>query len=183
MELAQALLEDLRAHAEVLRDRDDVLRTLGEELVERWIEEPDRDREPVHRAEDLLELLSLEREHERERASPRTIVVGEDHLAHRLERFRLEEHVLGAAQSDARRAEASRALRVGTGVRVRAHLQPRALVGPLEELGHRARVRGRRERRDLPLHHLAGAAVDRDPVAAPYDGVARVEELPPVVDR
>ena len=54
----------------------------GQELVQRRVEQPDRDRQARHRLEDPLEVGPLERQQPVERRAPAVLVVGEDHLAH-----------------------------------------------------------------------------------------------------
>ncbi len=91
---------------------------MRQELVQRRIEQADRDRQAVHDAEQLVEVAALHRQDLRERRAARGLVVAEDHLAHGEDALGLEEHVLGAAQADALGAEAARGLRVGRRVRV-----------------------------------------------------------------
>ena len=61
-------------------------------------------------------------------------VVGEDHLAHRVDAVALEEHVLGAAEADALGAELARDLARRRGVSALARTFRRAdLVGPAHQ--------------------------------------------------
>jgi hypothetical protein len=60
---------------------------------------------PFQRLEDADEVALLVGQELRERFLPVLDVVGEDHLAHGVNAVALEEHVLGAAQADARGAE------------------------------------------------------------------------------
>ena len=85
-----------------------LLAAVRKELVQRRIEQPDVDREAVHRLEDCLEVRALHRQQLRERAAPSTFVARDDHLAHRVDAIALEEHVLRAAEPDAFGAEAAR---------------------------------------------------------------------------
>ena len=73
---------------------------LGQELVQRRVEQPDRHRQPVHRLEDADEVLLLERLELGQRGLPAGFVVGQDHLPHGDDSLVAEEHVLGAAQAD-----------------------------------------------------------------------------------
>src|SRR5436189_164837 len=82
------------------------------------------------RAEDPGEIVALVRQQFRERRLPRLERVGEDHLAHRVDAVPLEEHVLGAAESDADRTERDRIPRLLRRVRVGAHDHPRGLIAP-----------------------------------------------------
>ena len=60
-------------------DLDHELLLLRQELVERRIEQPDRDRQALHRTKDPLEVTPLERQQLVERPATRTLVTGEDH--------------------------------------------------------------------------------------------------------
>ena len=91
-----------------LREVPALLSAVREEFVERRVEQPDRDREPVHRLEDRLEVRPLHRQQLGERAAPAGVIAGHDHLAHGGDPVALEEHVLGAAEPDPLRAERSR---------------------------------------------------------------------------
>ena len=66
--------------------------------------------------------------------SRRFLRVGQDHLAHGVDAVALEEHVLGAAEADALRAEGDRVGDLVGLVRVGADLQAAELVGPAHEL-------------------------------------------------
>ena len=89
---------------------------------------------------------------------------GEDHLLHHRQPLVAEEHVLGAAEPDALRAELARLRRVLGVVGVRAHLESAQVVGPVEDRLEVLVDRGRDER-DLADDDASGAAVDRDHVA------------------
>ena len=89
-----------------------LLAAVRQELVERRIEQPDRDRQSVHRLEDPLEVGPLHRQQLGQRATPAAFVARDDHLAHRGDSVALEEHVLGAAQPDSLGAEPARDARV-----------------------------------------------------------------------
>ena len=118
--------------------------------MERRVEQADRDRQPGHRLEDRLEVGLLEREEPVERVAAALLVAGEDHLLHDGQPLLAEEHVLGAAEADALRAELARLRGVLGVVGVRAHLQVPRLVGPLEnrlEVGVDVRARRAARRR------------------------------------
>ena len=135
-----------------------------QELVQRRVEQADRDRQPVHRLEHLLEVLLLQRQQLVERRDALVDRLREDHLAHLRLAVGGHEHVLGAAQADARGAELARLARILGRVGVRAHAEPAQLVGPLE---HALEVHRhlRLDERDVVDRDLAGRAVDRDAVA------------------
>src|SRR5207247_907275 len=101
----------------------------GEELVERRVEEADRDGQPVHRAEDPDEILALEREQLLDSRVARRRVGRHDHLAYDRDPVGSEEHVLGADEPDALTAELARLPGVLGRVGVRA---PRAVTMPSE---------------------------------------------------
>ena len=88
----------------------------------------------VHRLEDAVEVVALQRQQLVERLAPIGLVVGEDHLLHDRDAPFAEEHVLGAAQADAARAEGVRELRLIGQVGVGADAEPAELVGPRQQL-------------------------------------------------
>ena len=92
-------------NAELLREILLLLRRVRQELVQRRIEEANRRRIALERPEDAGEVLALVRQQLGQRRLPRLERLGENHLAHRVDAIALEEHVLGAAQADADRAE------------------------------------------------------------------------------
>ena len=112
---------------------------MRQELVQRRIEQADRDRQAAHDREQLDEVLALHRQQLGQRRAAARLVVGEDHLAHRDDAVALEEHVLGAAQADAFRAEIARGLGVERRLGVGAHLHAAHLVGPAHQRGELAR--------------------------------------------
>ncbi len=61
--------------------------------------------QPVHLAEDGLEVAALHRQELRERALAAGEVGRQDHLADGVDALGVEEHVLGAAETDALGAE------------------------------------------------------------------------------
>ena len=148
----------------------DLLLAVRQELVQRRIEQADGDRAAVHDLEQLDEVGALHRQQLVERGAARLLVVGEDHLAHRLDAALVEEHVLGAAQPDALGAEAHGGLGVGRRVGIGAHAELAHLVGPGDERGELA-GKLRLDHVDLAGQHLAGGAVDGDEVAL-FEGLA-----------
>ena len=123
MELARAVGELARIGAHGLGDVLDFMLAVRQKFVQRRIEQPDGDRQPVHDLEQRDEIRALHGQQLRQRGAATLFVVGEDHLAHRADALALEEHVLGAAKPDALRAELDRDLGVGRRVGVGAHLQ------------------------------------------------------------
>ena len=116
------------------RDLDHQLFALGQELVQRRIDRPDGHRRAVHRLEDAVEVVALQRQQLVERLAPVRFVVGEDHPLHDRDPALAEEHVLGAAQADAARAERVGDLRLIGQIGVGANAQPAELVGPRQQL-------------------------------------------------
>ena len=96
----------------------------GKELVERRVEQADRDGQAGHLLEQPLEVLLLERPQLAERLAAVALGVGHDHRAHLRHAVLGHEHVLGAAEADALRAELARLARVVRIVGVRAHAEP-----------------------------------------------------------
>ena len=73
--------------------------------MQRRIEEADGGREALERLEDADEVFALIRQQLRQRGFAVFDVVGENHFAHRVDAVAFEEHVLGAGEADAGRAE------------------------------------------------------------------------------
>ena len=136
----------------------------GQELVQRRVEQPDRDREAGHRLEDPLEVGLLHGQQLVERDAPGRLVARQDHLLHDRQPVLRHEHVLGAAEADALGAELARLGGILGRVGVRAHPQPAQLVGPVEDRAE-VLVDRRRHEPDRADDHAPGAAVDRDHVA------------------
>ena len=104
IELVQLLdtrVNPAHGHAKLLRQVGLLLLRLRKELVQRRIEEPDRRRMSLQRAEDACEILPLIRQQLGESRLPLLERLGENHLAHRVDAVALEEHVLGPAEPDA----------------------------------------------------------------------------------
>ena len=93
------------------------LGVVRQELVQRRVEQPHRDRQPVHRLEDPEEVLTLQRQQRRQCLLALLVAVGEDQPLDVLAAV-TEEHVLGAAQPDALGTEPAGPLGVLRGVGV-----------------------------------------------------------------
>ncbi len=159
MQLGGAVLERLGRDAERLRDGGDLGLAMRQELMQRRVEQADRDREPAHDGEELDEVLALHRQELGERGAAALVVGGEDHLAHGLDAVGLEEHVLGAAQPDALGAELAGGAGVVRRLGIGAHLEAADGVGPAHQ---RREFAGelRLLHLDLAEQHLPVAAVD-----------------------
>ena len=105
---------------------------VGDELVQRRVEQPDRHRQPGHRLEEPFEVVLLEREQPVERLLALLVGLDHDHLLHAHLVLGAQEDVLAATQADPLGAELAGAGGVLGGVGVRAHAQRPQLVGPLE---------------------------------------------------
>ena len=109
--------------------RTDELGEVGQELVQRRVEQPDGDRQAVHRLEDADEVLALQRQQLRQFG-----LAGSSSVSARISRSTscaalAEEHVLGAAQADALRAEPAGPRGVLGVVGVGPHRHPPRAVG------------------------------------------------------
>ena len=78
---------------------------VGQELMERRVEQPDRYRQPLHFPEYTKEVLFLERAEFCERLLPSLECLGEDHLPDGPDPVRSEEHMLCSAETYTFRAE------------------------------------------------------------------------------
>ena len=140
-----------------------------QELVQRRVEQAHDDRQPVHGAEHAQEVARLGGQELAHGLLAHGRILVEDEGLDDLLAV-AQEHVLGAAQSDALGAEAAGQLGVLGVVGVGAHAQRAELVGPLEDGVEVARHLGQHEL-DRAQHHGAGGAVDGDHVAFLDDDV------------
>ena len=161
----------VRALAARPLDLDGEVGRVGEELVQRRVEQPDGHREAGHLFEQPLEVLALHRQETVQGAAAVLGRGGEDHRLHRRLTVGRHEHVLGPAQADALGAELARAPRILGRVGVGAHAEAADVVRPAQ---HRVEVLVdlRRGERDVVGRHPPGGAVDRDEIALPQHGVA-----------
>ena len=163
--------------------------------MQRRIEQPNRDRQPVHRPEDADEVLPLQREQDVVGLLLLHLVVREDHLAHRADTLLAEEHVLCPAQADALRATLAGVRRLVGRVRVGTDAEASSGVGdphqPLERVPDALAARGlvassRLSSSDSssgsPHEDVAGEAVDRDDVALLHRGAVGGEGVRRRVD-
>ena len=109
------------------RDLDHQVLALRQELVQRRVDGADRHRRAVHRLEDAVEVLALQRQELVERRATIRLVVRQDHPLHDRDAPLAEEHVLGAAQPDAAGAERVRELGLIRQVSVGADAERRTL--------------------------------------------------------
>ena len=172
-------LRDAEAFGELIGQAGLLVQVVfGEELVQRRVEQADRDRAALHLAEQAGKVVPLEGEQFGQGFFAGFPRLGHDHLADFVEV--LEEHVLGAAQADPLGTEGDGGGRLVGLVGVRADAELAMLVDPGHELGvpleslgflglfglgeedfdDFARLGG-----DFALVNLAREAVDADPVA------------------
>ena len=114
---------------------------VGQELVQRRVEQADRDRQALHLLEQALEVGLLKRQQLVEHRAAAGLVLGHDHPLHLRLAVGGHEHVLGAAEPDALGAELARAAGVLGRVGVRAHAQRAQLVAPAAARSRSARPR------------------------------------------
>ncbi len=124
---------------------------VGQELVQRRVEQADRHRQVDHRLEQPLEVLGLQREQLGERGVAVLARLAHDHRLHLRLAVGGHEHVLRPAQADPLGAELARLARVLGRVGVRAHAEPAELVRPARAPSRSSRRpparRARRRRR------------------------------------
>ncbi len=153
-------------------------RFVGQELVQRRIQQADRHRLAGHGPEQAGEIVALERQHLGQGLFAILAIVGHDHLAHFGDV--IEEHVLGPAQADALGAERHGGRGLFGQIGVGADAQLAMLLGPVHDLLELLINRGlfglealldqhlqdfTFVRLDRAGEHFAREAVDRDVVA------------------
>ena len=177
-------------------DVDHQVLALGQELVQRRVDRPDRHRFAAHALEDAVEVVALQRQQFVQRLAAVGLVVGQDHLLDDRDAPLAEEHVLGAAQADAARAERVGELRLILEIGVGADAKGAVVVGPrqqllealvdarllrverlVDHLEDLARLRG-----DASELHFPAEAVERDEVALLHRVAADAACLPGFVD-
>src|SRR5690606_25007123 len=163
VELGDALAQLLRGNAQAACDLLDRFVVVGEELVQRRVEEADGDGQALHGGEDADEVVALEGQEFLEGRLAFIHRLGDNHLPHGGDAVALEEHVLGAAEADALGAELPGPLGIGRGVGVGADAHGAVLVGPAHDLGEVARERWA-DGGQFAGDHFAGGAVDRDDI-------------------
>ncbi len=161
------LLELGRARLQVLkmRDFDEQIFALRQELVQRRIEQANRDGQRLHGLEETDEILPLHGEQLLECVAAGVFGIRENHGADVLDAALSEEHVLGAAEADAFRPEGTGLLGVARHIGIGADLELAQRVGPTHELDEIGIVGTRGNRLQLALDDAARGAVERYPVA------------------
>ena len=162
-------------------DFGEFLVAVRQEFVERGVEQADRDGEPGHDAEEVGEVLALEREELVEGGFAARGVGRHDHLADGADALGIEEHVFGAGQADAFGAELTGGLGVERGFGVGAYAHAADAVGPFHQGAEIAGEAGL-DHRDGADEDLAGRAVEGDDLAGADGVAARHEGLGAVID-
>jgi hypothetical protein len=116
----------------------------GQKLVQRGIEQPDRNWQTLHRRENSKKILALKGQEPRKRLGAIARLRCENHFVDDRQARGLHEHVLGTAETDALRAELARLGRVLRRVGISPHLHAAQLVGPREKRRQPLRQLGRR---------------------------------------
>ncbi len=182
-------IELVAREAERAREALRVLSAVREELVQRRVEQANRDGTAIHRLEDPLEVGTLHGEEFRQGAPASALIPGDDHLAHPRDPIALEEHVLGAAEPNALGPEVPRDAGVLRSVGVGAHLKCASFVGPRQKprVGDiHARIRAAhlsrqhpndiaRDRGQITAEHAPRRAVEGDPFALVDRGAVDLE--------
>ena len=158
------------------RHFDQLLVVVGQEFVQRRVDQPDDDRQTVHLLEDADEIRALERQQLAQPLAALFLVRGQDHLLHERQPLLLHEHVLGAAEADPLRAVIAGNLGIARVVGVGPDPEPAAGIGPGQQLIE-ILVDGRLDHWHRAQDHLPGRAVDRDQVAL-FDSRAVDRENP-----
>ena len=148
-----------------MRDLDQQIFALGQEFVQRRIEQADGDRQRLHGLEQAYKVLALHGQQLFERIAPFRLAVRQNHGAHVLNTAFGKEHVLGAAQANAFGSEQACLLGVARDVGVGPDAELAHRVGPAHELDQIRIVGTSRDGFQLAFDDAAGGAVERDPVA------------------
>jgi hypothetical protein len=148
------------------------VRQAGQELVERRVEQADRDREAGHRLEQTLEVLLLERQQIGQRRAAGVTGLGHDHRPHLRLTVLGHEHVLGAAQADPFGPQLPSPTCVPRCVGVGADAEVADLVGPAQDL-LKVVIHLRLDQGDVVDGHPPLGPVDRDGIALVQLGLTR----------
>ena len=136
---------------------------MRQEFMQRRVQQADGDGQAGHDAEQVGEVLALERQQLGQRRATAGFVMRHDHLADGGDAGRVEEHMFGAAQADALGAEFARGIGIQRGFGVGAHLHPADAVGPAHQGGeivrHRRLDHGDAAEEDLPRCAIQGDGI------------------------
>ena len=174
MQRSDDVLDFLDGHTHIVGKRLDVGFFRGDELVERRIQEADGDGSAFERFVESLEVALLHGQELGKSLFSLLDGVGDDHLAHGHDSVGLEEHMLGAAEADAFRAEGTCLTCVLGSVGIGPDLQCAVLVRPCHDPAEIARD-GSVDGGNGFAVDVAGGAVEGDPVAL-MEGLAAERE-------
>ncbi len=176
-----ALLDDLHVNAHLVGNNLLAGQIVGNELVERGIQQTDVDVHAVHGLEDSVEVLLLVRQQLGKSLLAALYAVGQNHLAHGDDLLVLEEHMLRTCQTDTLGTEVASDLCVVGSVGVRADLHLGVLVAEvhqnLEVTAQLGCLGGH-----LTSVYLTGGTVQRDEVALLVGDTLDLHGLGLVVD-
>ena len=159
------VVELLHGEAHLVGNLHDILLLGGEELMQRGVQETDDHGMALHGLVDALEVALLVGHDLGQGLLPVGYVVGDDHLTDGLDALALKEHMLGAAQADALRAEGIALSGVPGIVGIGVHLELAVLVGPAHQAAEVAGAGIGGHGGDGLAVNIAGGAVQTDPVA------------------
>src|ERR1019366_339491 len=148
-----------------LRDFHHQVFAARQELVQRWIDGADGDRETIHGAKDADKIVALHGKQFAQCIAAVFFGIGENHGPHVRQAVLGEEHVLGAAQPNPFGAERARLKSVARNVRVGAHTHAAEGLGPAHELLQLGVVRLGGDGVELAIDDSARCAIKRDPIA------------------
>ena len=158
------LLDILQAYAYGIRHFLLPLQIVGNEFVQRRVEQTHGYRATFHSLEDALEVCLLVWQNLRQRLATSFRVFRQNHFAHRLDFLTFEEHVFRTAQTDAHCPEVTCHLCIVRRIGIGAYLQFRIFIGQLHQFGKITGQLG-----GLRFHfsfvNLAGTTVQRDEIA------------------
>mmetsp|Transcript_34408 Transcript_34408/g.111967 ORF Transcript_34408/g.111967 Transcript_34408/m.111967 type:complete len:633 (-) Transcript_34408:787-2685(-) len=163
-----------------LRHRRHLRLRVGDELMQGRVQQAHRHGQAVHDGEELQHVRALHDQKLVQGRATAGFVQGQDHLTHRHDAVALEEHVLGAHEPDAFRAEISGGpgIRCSFGVRTNLHAPKR--IRPLHDCAEVA-AHPRGHRGNLAKNHLPGSPIDREHVSCSHHNVSDVHDLRGIV--
>ncbi len=156
-----ARLHDRGLDLEVLCDLGLSLGVVGQELVQRWVQQTHGDGQALHGFEDAFEVFTLVGQQLFEGGFAVGLILRQDHFPHRGDAITFEEHVLGAAEADAFGTEFAGTLGVGGAVGIGPHVHGAVLVGPFHDGGEVAGHLGF-DGAHFAGEDFAGATIDRE---------------------
>mmetsp|Transcript_33123 Transcript_33123/g.38543 ORF Transcript_33123/g.38543 Transcript_33123/m.38543 type:complete len:414 (+) Transcript_33123:1074-2315(+) len=139
------------------------LEVMGNELVQRGVEQANRNRSLTHDLEDANEVTFLQRFNKCKGLLTTSSIGGKNHLAHGVDALTLEEHVLCAAETNTICSKVEGRLGILGDVSIGTHAKALKILAPRENRAELTLERGL-TKRDLALEHQPAGSVDRNPV-------------------